>query len=344
MTGDLSGTSTVIGTTEGRATIDRPAAVATVVSVAVVSTVLLIELVLPGGWGQGAWAVLVAGLLAGLPHGAVDHLLPSFRLGPSRGRLLVVLLGYAGVAVLTYLLFQAASGTALVVFVVVSLWHFGTGETAFAAVRAGRPAAVDPLAATIHGCVVLVLPLAARPDEVAPVIAALVPGSSGALPETGCRIVAIVVLTAGSGAALHMLRQGRLLEASELGLLVAAMLVLSPLAAFGAYFGGWHAVRHLARLLHEDPRNTPDLIRGRLARPLLRFARSAFLPTLISLIALALLWDLADGWRDLVAAHLALLAALTVPHMVTVAWLDRSHRSAVAIDRAGTSGRRPHAP
>jgi Beta-carotene 15,15'-dioxygenase len=91
-----------------------------------------------------------------------------------------------------------------------------------------------------------------------------------------------------------------------------------PAAAFGAYFGGWHAVRHTARLLALTPagpgRDTP-------ARVLGRFARSAALPSAAALAVLALLWSrrrVADP-----AAAVAVLLALTFPHAAVVGWLDR---------------------
>ena len=124
----------------------------------------------------------------------------------------------------------------------------------------------------------------------------------------------------------------------ELALLAVTAVVAPPLAAFGAYFGGWHSVRHLARLLAEDPANAPELRAGRLARPLARFARAAALPTAAALATVLALWALAGGWRAFVAADLVVLAALTAPHLVVVAWLDRRARGGPAFARPPVSG------
>ena len=116
-----------------------PLRTATAVSLGAAVLALAVELVVPGGWGAAAETVLIAGLLLGLPHGAVDHLLPDARMGRSLRRRVVVGGGYAALAVLTYLAFWAAPGAGLAVFVALSVWHFGTGETAVADLRSGGP-------------------------------------------------------------------------------------------------------------------------------------------------------------------------------------------------------------
>ncbi len=290
----------------------------------VLGGVLAIQLLVPGGWGGLAWVPLVVGLLVGLPHGAVDHLVPGFRLGHDLSRTLVVVVGYAGLAGLALLAFRAWPGPGLAVFVAVSVWHFGTGETACHALLRGARPARDVLGAITFGAVVLVLPITAHTDEVAPIMADLAPGSAGLLgPGVSAAVTAICgVLVAAAALA----RRDRPQELLDLGLLLAVAVLVPPTAAFGAYFGGWHAVRHTARLLAEDPASADDLVLGRLGRPLSRFARRAALPTAVALTGVGVLWLGADGWRGFVSTDLSVLAALTVPHLVVVAWMDRTAR------------------
>jgi Brp/Blh family beta-carotene 15,15'-monooxygenase len=301
----------------------RPAVVAAVVSRAAVGGVLAVQLRVPGGWGRAAWVPLVVGLLAGLPHGAVDHLVPGYALGPSRRRLVLVVAGYVLLAAAVLLAFRAWPGPALAVFVVASAGHFGAGETAFDDLRRGVAPRVDVLGVAGFGAAAAVLPLVAHPDAVAPVLALLVPGSSGRLPAPVAAFLLVVALVLVIGAIVARLARGRRGSAAELALLAATAALAPPLAAFGAYFGGWHSVRHVARLLAEDPANAADLGAGRLARPLGRFARSAALPTAAALATVLALWVVAGGWETFVAADLVVLAALTAPHLVVVAWLDR---------------------
>ncbi|SDD54324.1 beta-carotene 15,15'-monooxygenase, Brp/Blh family [Geodermatophilus telluris] len=299
-----------------------PARAATAVSLAAAGAVVLVEVT--AGWGDLAWLPLVAGLLLGVPHGAVDHLVPAYRLRWGPARLAAFALGYAVVAAAAWLVFRAAPGPALAVFVLLSAWHFGTGETAFADLRADRPVRRAALPGAVLGGLVLLVPLVRGAEQAAPVVAAVVPGSDGRLPPGVGAVVLAVVLPAAAALAVALLLEARWAEAAEVGALAVLVLTAPPLAAFGVYFGCWHSVRHTARVLAEDPANAPDLVAGRLGAPLRRFAVAAALPTVAVLAVLGLLWSAAGGWRGLLATDLPLLAALTVPHALVVAWLDRA--------------------
>ena len=319
-----------------RGAVRTPEAAATAVSIGVLTAVLLVQLAAPGVWDRWGWLVLVAGLLIGLPHGAVDHLVPAFLLRQDAPRLVLVIAGYAGTAVAAWAVFRSVPAVALSVFVVLSVLHFGAGEVGFDAERAGRAPRFplrDPLAVLATGGAALLLPVLREPATSAPLIALLVPGSSGMLPVWLTRTTVLLVLGAVFLTCAHRVARRRLLGAGEVALLAGVGLLVSPLAAFGAYFGAWHALRHIARMVSDDPANTPDLARGRLRRPLTRFAVAAAAPTAVSLAALAGLWALAGGWRGFVTANLALLAGLTLPHVLVVTWADRRHA-------AGARGRR----
>ncbi|WP_432521477.1 Brp/Blh family beta-carotene 15,15'-dioxygenase [Kineococcus sp. SYSU DK006] len=311
-------------------------------SLAVLAAVLLVQLVAPQVWNQHGWVVLVAGLLIGLPHGAVDHLVPAHLLRESAPRLLLVIAGYAATAVAAWAVFRSVPAIALGVFVALSVLHFGTGEVVFDDERAGsrlhRFPLRDPVAVLATGGAALLLPVLREPATSAPLIALLVPGSSGLLPSWLSTGGVVLVLAAVAVTLVHRLRRRRWLAAGEVALLAAVGLLVAPLAAFGAYFGAWHALRHIARMVAEDPGNAADLAAGRLARPVARFAVGAAVPTVASLAALAGSWALAGGWRGFVTANLALLAGLTVPHVLVVVWWDR-RRAAAAGDLTARPGK-----
>ena len=311
-----------------------PLATATAVSLGAAVLALAVEVLVPGGWGAAAQTVLVAGLLLGLPHGAVDHVLPEVRLGRSLRRRAVIGAVYAALAVLTYVAFRAAPGPGLAVFVAVSVWHFGTGETAVADLRSGGPVRRRSAAALVLGSVVLLVPLARPSPEAAAVVTAVLPGHPEGRPLLPAGVVPAVVAAAVLlGAAL--LVQRRQLEALEVAVLLAVALLLPPPAALGVFFGAWHSVRHVARVLTEDAGDPP-------AAALLRFLRSAAVPTTVALGALLVLHRLAGGGAGLVAALVPVLAALTLPHALVVTWLDRvqgaSGGQAAGSRRIGTCG------
>lgn len=310
---------------------------ATRVSWAGMAAAVAVGLLAPDLLARAGWMPLALGLVVGLPHGAVDHLVPQ-RLSGRRPtvRSMIGLLGaYVGLAGAFFLFARLASSAALLLFIAASVVHFGTGEVAFAAQRARRPARFAPQLVLGAGAPPLLVPLALRPEEVAPLVADLAPGLGWLLvPELRW---ALLVVAAGSvtAAIVTLLRVGDRLAAVETGALAVAVAVAPPLVAFAAYFGAWHATRHVARLLSIDPGATAALTDGRVAPGLLRFARQAALPTLAAATTLALLWWGAGGTRGFVAANLGLLAALTMPHMVIVAQLDRAGRTASGVAEAG---------
>lgn len=119
-------------------------------------------------------------------------------------------------------------------------------------------------------------------------------------------------------AAVLALRAGRPGIAAEVLLVAAVLAVAPPAAAFGAYFGGWHALRHTARLLALTPAGPG---RAAPAQVLARFARAAALPSAAAFAVLALLWSRREVTDP--AAAVAVLLALTFPHAAVVSWLDR---------------------
>lgn len=292
---------------------------ATRLSVALLAVLLLAALVAPGAVRAAAPWLLVAGIVAGVPHGAVDHLVPLWTARrPAAALVVAAVYLLAVVAVVTVLL--RWPGPTLLAFLVLSGWHFGTGEAQFAAERDGtgpsraaRWSAVGGVGLPVVAVAVLGDP--ARTDDV---LAALrVEGW-----PLGSPVLHAVVLAAAIagvlGAVGVAVRTGRPRIAAEVLLVAAVLAVAPPAAAFGAYFGGWHAVRHTARLLALTPagpgRDAP-------AQVLARFARAAALPSAAAFAVLALLWSRRAVTDP--AAAVAVLLALTFPHAAVVSWLDR---------------------
>ncbi|TWJ25936.1 Brp/Blh family beta-carotene 15,15'-dioxygenase [Micromonospora endolithica] len=270
-------------------------------------------------------AFLVVGLVLGLPHGAVDHLVPawlSVRARPPFARLALPL-AYAAVAAGVLAVFRAAPDLALLGFLAVSVVHFGAADEAFHAERDHRPVRYTGSGVLAHGGPPVVLPLLLRPDAVDPLLAAVAPGVP-ALLTTEIRLTAALCLLVAIGVTLRRgVRAGRLRSAVEPVLLVALFAAVPPALAIGAYFAGWHSLRHVARLLHADPANHADLTAGRLSPPLRRFARRAALPTLAASVFLAALVGRPEQPVDALPTTIAVLAALTLPHAAVVAWMDR---------------------
>ncbi|MEU4566795.1 Brp/Blh family beta-carotene 15,15'-dioxygenase [Micromonospora sp. NPDC023956] len=284
----------------------------------------LAPLIHAGQLGRSS-ALLIAGLLLGLPHGAVDHLVPAWlstaaRPWSARVALLVV---YAAVAGAGLAAFRAAPDWALVGFLVVSVVHFGTADVAFHAERDRRPIRPGVPVVLAYGGPPVVVPLALWRDQVDPLLAAVAPGAPALLTVEVRTLALTAVLCAVAVTAIRDIRAGRARDAGQPVLLVGLFSAVPPPVAIGAYFAAWHSCRHVARLLRHDPQNTLDLASGRLGPPLRRFARQAAAPTVVAVAALTALVTWSGHRTDPLPATVAVLAALTLPHAVLVAWTDR---------------------
>jgi Brp/Blh family beta-carotene 15,15'-monooxygenase len=311
-----------------------PLRAATVVSVSAATVVLVVGLVAPDVWERWSWLPFAVGLLVGIPHGALDHLVPWWTGATARRprRFAVVLLAYVAFAVLTFVAARLWPVPALLVLLVGSAVHFGVGETTVAALRTGRREGRGPRWVAF-GLATVAVPFLAWPATVRPVLDVLDPR---AMLVVGLGSAAAIVATLAAD-----LVGGRRAAAAELALLTALFVVVPPLAAFGLYFGVWHGLRHLARLVALDPANADDLAARRLARPVGRVLLQAALPTTAVLVVLGVLLAVpglaGHAVEGLVPIGLAVVLALTVPHMAVVAVMDRRQRPARLAQNGGWS-------
>ena len=305
------------------------------VPLAAMGSLLLLAVAAPALTSASALPLALVGAALGIPHGAVDHLVPWWwgavdprgrSRRPTTARLAMFAGAYAAVAAVALVAFVIAPTPTLAAFLVLSAVHFGRGEVVTCAERAGRrvPTASDDWSlALAHGGVVVGLLLWARPRDTGPLLSGLSPR----LAETAlaARLPGLLLVAVGVVAALTVLLRGRRhLEAVELALLAATFTLAPPLAAFGVYFGLWHSLRHTGRLL--------DLARGAAGSDRTDdgpgwstagrvLARAAAVPAAVALLAVLGLW-----WaRDLAGlqAEVGVLLALTFPHAAVVWGLDR---------------------
>lgn len=272
-------------------------------------------------------AIAGAGFVLGVPHGAVDHVMAA-RL--SRGRPIVLIASaYGGVAAAAWALMAWAGPIALVTVVTLSALHFGLGELEVSRRLTGwRPDRLTAAAIVVAGCGALLLPLARSGDQLSEVAAAVSPGLASLLGATALQIGLVVTwLVAALFALSASLRAGHSAVALDIVLIAVLGMVAPPLVAFAVWFGGWHALRHSARMLTVEPGCAALLADGRRRAAARRLIRLGAWPTVAALATIAAL-----GWFTVAASDptvvlaevLRLLLALTVPHMVVVLWLDRT--------------------
>jgi Brp/Blh family beta-carotene 15,15'-monooxygenase len=284
-------------------------------------------------------------LLVGLPHGALDHLVPSRLRGePATVRslggvgLLYAVLGGAYAA--GWFLAPAAC---FVGFVLLTLAHWGQGDVhALVALAGGehlRSRGQRALAAVVRGGFPMLVPLVAFPEQYRRVAEAVVAPFLGGTASLAPAFTPRVRLAAAAGFALlvaaHLVvgyrrrsgSGGFRRDAGETLLLGVFFSTVPPIAAVGTYFCLWHATRHVARLVLLDPPAVDALARAEVGPAIRRFARQAAPLTLAALAFLAALYLLVPRppttVEGFVGLYLVLIAALTLPHVVIVAWMDR---------------------
>ena len=302
-------------------------ATAVLASRVVVAAAVVIGLAAPDRVERHAAVVLALGFAVGLPHGAIDHLLPARHrwLGPGRLRMVVLLAGYLATAALSFLGLVLATDVVLPLLLAVSVLHFGYGD--LTALR-GRPPTWDGARSTIGGLVDAVArgaPILAGPLLCWPSVTGRAFGAMGwtDLPSRRATLlVAGALLAVSVVGVLRAWVAGQPASALEIVLLAALFVLLTPLAAFGVYFGAWHGLRHTARLLADDPASRADLLVGRWGRPLVRFGRAAAVPSAAAVVVVVALGVVAADHNGLVAPVFAVLLALSVPHVVVVGWWD----------------------
>jgi Brp/Blh family beta-carotene 15,15'-monooxygenase len=308
---------------------DAPARFAVAVRAAgVVATLALLvaDGVAPGAVQDAGVALALVGIVLGIPHGAVDHLVPFWAHG-RRVRVRPLARGLAGYVATGAVALAAVLLAPLPVtwlFLLVSAVHFGRGEVVVQAELAGRRPPgpwQDVLPAAAHGAAVVALPLTLHRDVALRVLDRVAPGF-GTTPGGLLDALAVVTAVLVVAALARLLATGRAAEGAELALLALLFAVVPATAAFGVYFGLWHAARHTLRLvlLPGADGQVPAVGAG-----LRRYARGAALP---SLVAVGLLWVVsATANPSVLAAALVTLVALTAPHLVVVGALDRAVRS-----------------
>lgn len=282
--------------------------------------------------------LLLSVVLFGLPHGALDHLVPGrlgWRWGRRPGWVVLYCLAYAGLAGLYLLAWKYAPLAAFWLFLIVSALHWGQGDLHFLEAGLGRrrPARWSAgLAILARGSLPILVPLLAFPEDFGRLASGAARafggqvGAEGLLGPGGHAGLAVLVTLLLALYVLDTLRAAasprRLaLELAEAALLLTLFVTVPAPLSIGVYFTLWHAWRHLGRLLALSPGSARSFWRpaAHLARDLLPLTLAA-----LALLGGLFLWAAprVETVETFAALYLALIAALTLPHALVVALMD----------------------
>lgn len=269
-------------------------------------------------------SLAVIALIIGIPHGALDHLVTLPKDKPAKMALFVIIYVLIAVAAVWAILQWNVLGFQLVV--IMSAAHFGIGDAAFIAESERLNNGVSK---SLTDRLIYALPAGLLPVFV-PLTSDL---TNSALSEVNPQLInwagsnsnlihLLVLLIAASSLFILILKRDDK-SAMDLALLAALSILTPPLVAFAIYFGLWHALRHTARL-------TLNLSKSEIAyqnnEPKRAFINAVIpgIPALIGtfIVAAVLAATNPDNSR-LLWSILVVIWALTVPHMMVTAKLDK---------------------
>ena len=278
------------------------------------------------GEGSMGWQVVIAviALAIGIPHGALDHLVTLPKTEPKKMAIFIIV--YVAVAVVAVIGILQFNTIGFIIILFMSAIHFGIGDAAFISEIDRRTAPERKLNRWFYipaaGFTPVFIPLvnSASTQALASVNPALINWHQGYDSEI---LLAVTSFTVVAIAVMGFTKRYR--EAFDLILLLLLAHLAPPLIAFAVYFGCWHAMRHTARLTLSLPRSIENLTQGTL-RKAFSHAVIPGLPALIGTFIVAGILALSgrDFSDEFFWMALVVVWALTVPHMVVTAKLDRA--------------------
>ena len=300
------------------------------ISSLLVAITILLSLIFSAWLGSDSlnWQIVMAivALAIGIPHGAIDHLITLPKAAPVKMALFISI--YVAIALIAIFAILKWNVWGFIFVVVMSATHFGIGDSAFLneldKYKVNKDEKRLPVwaYAPAAGALPVMIPLVNNRstealEKVNPVLVDWHYGYTSQI-----QIFVMILFIIGL---ITLLRFNRKRDALDLLLLAALAFIAPPLVAFAVYFGGWHALRHTARLTSLLPKSAVAYKQNKVGKAF----RSAVTPGLPALVGTLLFVGCLSIFRsdDLSSTFLwntlVTIWALTVPHMMVTARLDR---------------------
>ena len=292
------------------------------VAMAIVASLVASQLI---GSKDLTWQVAIAlfALAVGIPHGALDHFVTVPR--TNKKIMFIFISIYVLVACVAVLAILKWNVLGFQIVVLMSLVHFGVGDSAFLNELdrlKGKTSSHLPTTFVVlaFGSIPVVMPLinSSSTSALSQVNTNLINWHQGFNQTLRSVVLALFIV-----ALVALVVTKRFRDVIDLFLLAALAVLTPPLIAFAVYFGCWHAMRHTARLTLVLPESLSAYEQGKA----LKAFWSAVLPGTPALIGSFLvaagLWIYGEVDKSFFWFVLTIVWALTVPHMIVTAKLDR---------------------
>jgi len=292
------------------------------VAMAIVASLVASQLI---GSKDLTWQVAIAlfALAVGIPHGALDHFVTVPR--TNKKIMFIFISIYVLVACVAVLAILKWNVLGFQIVVLMSLVHFGVGDSAFLNELdrlKGKTSSHLPTTFVVlaFGSIPVVMPLinSSSTSALSQVNTNLINWHQGFDQALRSIVLALFIV-----ALVALVVTKRFRDVIDLFLLAALAVLTPPLIAFAVYFGCWHAMRHTARLTLVLPESLSAFEQGNA----LKAFWSAVLPGTPALIGAFILaaglWIYGNVDKSFFWFVLTIVWALTVPHMIITAKLDR---------------------
>ena len=272
---------------------------------------------------QQFWVALVPIGVFGLSHGGADPVILKKLTATSPGSVLLALCAYLLASLSFVALIWMLPVVALLVFLGLSVWHFGYTDEAFLS------STKNPLLRWLSGSVPLLGPMLGHPQQTSELFAWLIKAEAPAVMDVLVWVVpplSVLWLLGFGFLTLGYAQRPGIRVLAELLLVAAALIVLPPLLGFALYFCAIHSVRHFLSIAEHRLLSKPK-------RPGAAFPVRKILPATLAAIAMAfaawaaivLLQPTLNLLVEAVRVMFWALAALTLPHAIIVrVWWNRS--------------------
>ena len=284
---------------------------------------------------------IVSVLILGMPHGAVDHLVPRYLTSTdTKSSVLLIVLLYAVLGITYILLWFARPFTALLLFIILTTLHWGQGDNYVYSIGYNSEYVSNKIGLVfgvlLKGSIPMLLPYIFHKEEYINVVSSIIslfnPETSAyKLLQINSTMTAVTIFLTLTTVIyfLNALRYGLSkslkIDTFEVVFLLVFFYAIPPVYAIGTYFCFWHSIRHIGRLMNADDKiGLSDKSTGKLMKRFVYVSIPMTIGGIVLFIIFAVVTDASLlKYRDFLSAYLIAISVMTLPHFVVVSWMDK---------------------
>lgn len=286
---------------------------------------------------------ILSALFLGLPHGAVDHIIPNKINSKYKSSQIVIL--YLILMTLYLILWYLEPVLSAIIFIIITWIHWGQGDLYVYDSVLNSNHIVGNLQKVLHIIIRGALPMFVPLYFYRPRYVEIIKSMSEMVAENVNIIISQSVVLSTTFlliclAAIYILISlYRLFESNwtgkytffaditEISILLLYFAIVPPVLAIGVYFCLWHSLRHIVRIIDIETDMSSSFELRRFITDMRWFARKSIPTTVISLLLLTgLFFYMSSGNYGIVSmlsVYLIVIAILTPPHFLVVVLMDK---------------------